>query len=181
MSVVTSLPSSPTDGQECVLDPSGWTIVGTAEVVSDVQWLLRYRSSTGKWHLIGGDPLIVKVDTAESKTSGTTYANLPTAGPAIRVGVVGDYLVECGCFAASLAAIDGWMSYDIGTSGVGNAADTDGVRTLNNSLGQLALRSTPRRQTISTANHYFYAKYKWANGAIVFSNRFIRILPIRLG
>lgn len=176
--LVTTLPGSPTNGQTCVINPAGWGIFGTAEVQADVQWLMRYNSTTTKWHYIGGNPLITKVDTQENRAVAASYANLTTTGPGVTLVIAGDYIIQVGTRLGSLASFGGYMSYDVG--GVA-AVDADAVFA---SVGAIALfvsgESIPRRKTVA-ANTNVLSKYKATTNAVTFTNRWMSVLPIRLG
>ena len=175
--IVTSLPASPADGQECIFDPSAWTVTGTAEVQSDVQWHLRYRQSTGKWHFIGGQPLVICVNTQETR-SVNSYASLTTAGPGLTAGVAGDFVVQVGFTYGSLAAAGGFMSYDVGGT---SAVDADSaIATNGTSSLAAAVVSIPRRKTLA-ASSALLAKYKANAGTAVYERRWMSVLPIRLG
>lgn len=179
LSLVTTLPASPADGQMCVLDPSGWTITGTAEAVGDVQWMIRYRSSTGKWHCVGGDPLVVKVDASEVRTAAAAYAALATAGPGITVAIAGDYLVQVGSYVATIANFRGDHSYDVGGTG---AVDADAASAFIGAAGGGggSAISVPRRKSLA-ASATLLSKYKATTNNAAFANRWISILPVRLG
>ena len=86
----TSLPASPTDGQEAILVDS------TSN--PSYQWRFRYNagsSSAYKWEFIGGDPARSYVSYAESTTS-TGYVPLTTTGPSLTLPRAGEYGVRWG-------------------------------------------------------------------------------------
>lgn len=80
--VVTSLPGSPVNGQECNFH----------DATNNVVWRLKYRSAAAgsyKWDVIGGPPLLAQANPAgQAAASG---AHLPLALP-----LAGDYLVDSG-------------------------------------------------------------------------------------
>jgi len=162
LALVTSLPGSPTDGQECILVDS--TSAPT------YQWRLRYNSTTTKWHYLGGTPGFHEIATSES-TSSTTYAALATAGPLFALPVAGDYDVEFGAKFTVNNTIT--MSYDIGGTG---AVDGDSI-SANNNTGS---HSRLRRKTGLTAVT-LTAKYKVDTGTHSAMNRWMRITPVKLG
>lgn len=85
--LVTSLPTTPVDGQECNL---------LVDATNGVVWHLVYRAAEPgpyKWYFTGGEPLF-----GEDLTIMTPVATLSTnVTPAVTVPNAGDYLVEHGC------------------------------------------------------------------------------------
>ena len=81
----TSLPGSPSDGDEYILVDSTTT--------PTYQWRFRYNSSGGtyKWEFVGGSTLTLAVDTDETITSAATWMSL--SGPAFTAPRAGIYLV----------------------------------------------------------------------------------------
>lgn len=171
--IVTALPGSPTDGQECYLTDS--------LTAPTYRWHLQYEASQTKWHFIGGAPLFAEV-TANETTASTTYVALATAGPAIALPLAGDYDVGEGFTGAAGNNVGGIMSYDIGATG---AVDADKVRTSSLTISgggsQPASAMRIRRKTGLTAVT-LTAKYKSPDGgSIGFENRWMRVTPVRLG
>lgn len=171
----TSLPGSPYDGQ---------VIVYQADATNGIYWLLRYRSgsaSSYKWEFIGGPPLFAEVTTDEG-TASATYVALATAGPSITVPLAGDYGVEIGSTGYSTtAACNNLHSYDIGGTG---AVDADATQlqqptTLGSTIGSV---SRLRRKTGLAASTALVSKYRRATaGTAQFSNRWMRVTPVRVG
>lgn len=169
--LVTSLPGSPTDGQEIVLVDSL-----TAPTYS---WHLRYvaAKASNKWIFVGGAPGFGQVDTDESTTS-TTYAALATAGPSFTLPVPGDYIVEVGCSAKHSAAAEIFMSYDIGATG---AVDADAYREQDTNSTIYSTGSYARKKT-GLAAVALVAKYRGgAAGTANFRSRWMRVTPIAIG
>lgn len=86
--VVTSLPSSPYDGQE---------ISYLADAANAVIWRFRYKAASAsayKWEFIGGTP---KTATANGPGNTAITLNVWTSvgGPIIAVPLAGDYLLSC--------------------------------------------------------------------------------------
>lgn len=85
--VVTALPTSPVNGQECYF---------LADATNGVVWHLKYRagsSSLYQWEYIGGPPLIHKIDTDQTfaEQAPTTYVDAATVGPQITLPLSGDF------------------------------------------------------------------------------------------
>ena len=84
--LVTSLPSSPIDGQECYY---------LADATAGVIWHLRYRAASAsayKWELVGG-PFVEREIIPEEVTTGTgsSFGNLSTVGPSFTTPFAGDW------------------------------------------------------------------------------------------
>jgi hypothetical protein len=114
--LVTSLPSSPFDGQE---------VYYQADAANGVLWHLRYRaasSSASKWEHVGGSALYNAIETSQA-TSGSGYVDLATVGPSITIPLAGDYELIFGAqnFSGQPAAI----SFSRGGTA---AVDTDSIR-----------------------------------------------------
>jgi len=85
---VTSLPSSPTDGQE---------VYYVADATNGVVWHLRYRagsSSSYKWEFVGGAELRAEVATGETVAVGASYIDFATVGPTVTAPLAGDYNIR---------------------------------------------------------------------------------------
>ena len=99
---VTTLPSSPIDGQEVFYQSTtagtGGGATATMESVGAV-WHLRYRSASSssyKWEAVGASPIIYgKADAVTDTITSATFANLPTTGTAASIvaALAGDYSV----------------------------------------------------------------------------------------
>lgn len=166
---VTALPAGAVDGQECNF---------VADAANGVVWHMKYRAadtSGFKWQFVGGPPLTDEVLTPES-TSATAFAAL--AGPTITVPVVGDYLVEIGASAFANAVVgDAVMSYAIGvTAATENDRVLIGASTTFSQSGSRVRRKTGLAQGTALS-----ARYKGQAGAVTFLDRWMRVLPVRLG
>lgn len=85
-SLVTSLPASPTDGQEVYYQNA---VMEVARII----WHLRYRSASAssyKWEFLGGLPLLSDVDTDETIINPAGFAELATT-QSIIVPLAGVY------------------------------------------------------------------------------------------
>jgi hypothetical protein len=176
ISVGTSLPGSPTNGQQYIYTDS--------TTAPTYQWLLQYDSSISgsyKWRFIGGFALMAFVDTEQSTTS-TSYTDLTTTGPTVTSPLAGTYLVRQGCYAyrsTGSTNINAYMSYNVGGTG---AVDADAARMVAHTGSNTShATGTMERQKTVAASTAFTSKYKVdANGAN-FGSRFISILPVLVG
>ena len=170
----TSLPGSPTDGQEYILVDS--------TTAPTYQWRFRYNagsSQTEKWEFVGGAPALSTVATLEGTTS-ATYAALTTAGPSIVIPQAGVYAIELGAqfeVSGGSGVAASYMSYDIGATG---AVDADGAFI---SLAQAAYTLNAvkaQRKTLTAVT--LTAKYRRLSGSATarFIDRFMRVTPVRV-
>lgn len=168
---VTSLPSSPYDGQ---------TVVYAADATNGVMWTLRYRaasSSSYKWEVVGGTVLSSEVTTYHS-TSSTTFTDLTTSGPSVTLPLAGDYIVSIGMLAYSDTTAGYYvMSYAIG----GTAAAAADQAVLENTLVGRAypVSRTMRKTGLSAVT--LTSKYRTSAGTLNCSNRYLSAMPIRVG
>jgi hypothetical protein len=166
--VVSALPGSPVDGQECYL---------LADVTAGTVWHLRYRAaspSTYKWEFLGGGESIAVVDTPES-TSSTTFTNLATIGPTINIGLAGEYIVRGGCGAQASAGQN--ASIGLATAATPGAADQVTVTLSTAFTGVLYLA---RKLTVA-AGGFVQMKYMTNAGSTTFSGRELTVYPLRVG
>jgi hypothetical protein len=170
----TTLPGSPTDGQEAFLVDS--------TTLATYQWRFRWNagsSNTDKWEFIGGSPVTVEVATSEA-TGSATYTALTTAGPSFALPRAGVYQIDEG-FTASFSANStvATMSFDIGGTG---AVDADSVSVTTGSgagTNQVFTASRSMRKSGLTAVT-LTSKYKAAVGTATFSKRWLRVIPVRV-
>jgi len=164
--LVTSLPGSPVDGQECYY---------VADAAGGVIWQLRYRAasaSTYKWEFVGGGSLVAE-DLSAFNTSSATYVN---CGPTLTAPLAGDYVILQGAVVEGGAA--GWrgrIAYNgvdteaVYASGQGANANPDGngiSRTL--------------RRTLTASAYTLKARSDAAN-ALNFGFRHMQFVPVRVG
>ena len=176
-SLVLALPSSPSDGDECVLVDS--------LSAPTYQWHLKYiaGASTYKWYYVGGFPLFAEVTTSQSTTS-SSYTDLATAGPSVTVPVAGDYMVEIGAWHHNNpnggSARDSFMSYAIGASA---ASDNDAMFVTGQSSTVQYEGSRARLKTAIAASSSLACKYRTGGGTptCTWANRWIRVVPLRVG
>ncbi len=170
---VTSLPGSPADGDE---------VYYLADATNRILWHLRYNASGGtyKWEVLGGTPLYAEVTTSETLASAGSYQALTTAGPSITVPLPGEYEVTVGSLAGTgTVGGDMFHSYDIGGTG---AVDADATRTLGaDGDARNVHMSRTRRKTFTAATTAIVSKYKSTTTARGFRDRWLRIVPLRVG
>lgn len=97
----TSLPVSPTDGQEAILVDSLTN--------PTYQWRFRYNAgstSTYKWEFVGGIPILAGPQGSLTTATNATWLDL-TSGPTLTVPRAGVYIVEHGCGIQNNGATSG--------------------------------------------------------------------------
>jgi hypothetical protein len=176
---VTSLPSSPADGDMCVF---------AADATNGIYWLLRYRAGSAsayKWEYLGGEELFAEVlgSLPGEGTTSASYTNLATVGPSITTPLAGDYKVEVGGHGYQVggAGLDNYLiSYAIGAT---PASDDDAVIFYGGGPTTGATLSRRRRKNGLGAGAAIVSKYKTepSGAQFYFLNRFLSIKPIRVG
>lgn len=167
---VTTLPSAPKDGDE---------VYFVADAPNGVLWRLRFNAAaTGyKWEYVGGSALLRLVSTAES-TNSQTYVDLVTAGPSYALPVAGvwDLMVS---FTAqnNFASNANVMSVQLGSTAT---ADTESARESSAKGNQPVNATRTMRRTLS-APGTVRAQYRVDGGTGQFSDRVLRVTPVRIG
>jgi hypothetical protein len=82
---VTTLPASPTDGQQALLTDS--------VTVPTYSWLMQWNASLSRWTFIGGADWIGSVDTDENRSGTGTFGDLATVGPTFTTPRAGTYQI----------------------------------------------------------------------------------------
>ena len=171
---VTTLPSSPVDGQEVYYQADG---------TNGVIWHLRYRSgsaSTYKWEYVGGTALSSEVPASEGIPASGSYGNLATVGPSVTVPLAGDYDIYAGAQLTTNAvnyifiglSIDGagvaeWANMYQDPAGANNQVSRRGVKTVTRGAG------SPNTGRI-------LMQYRSGSGQATYYYRFIFAVPIRV-
>lgn len=168
----TTLPGSPTDGQEAVLVDSVTN--------PTYQWRFRYNAgslNTDKWEFVGGSPAYAKVAASES-TASTAYVALTTVGPSFTIPRGGVYRVEVGSKHGPYNSNESLHSYDIGATG---AVDGDAAVHNESSGSNSSSMPVSVEEKSLTASTALVSKYRALNATSVsFSERWIRVTPVRV-
>lgn len=179
---VTTLPSSPVDGQE---------VYFAADASNGVIWHLRYRdAATGyKWEYVGGPPICSAVNTnSRTLTNQLTYADYPTdqVTLALPSGIGGDFDITGSVYSlltggAGITPAIYW-SYSTDSGGT-NASDAWAV--VNVAGGGVVgggSMSTTYRHTSLTAGVTIREKGRTVgNYSNIAQIRSLSILPVRVG
>lgn len=113
---VTTLPASPTDGQQSVLVDSTSS--------PTYAWLMQYSATASKWIFIGGTPLISETSTAGTAAS-TTYVTPTTASVSVTAPRTGTYIIEFGYEIQGLTSADCYQWWAAPKLGSLATSDTD--------------------------------------------------------
>lgn len=178
--IVTALPSSPIDGQECKFQVDATS--GTA----GVNFHLRYNStssSTYKWEHVGGGQFFAEATNSVATTA--SYAD-PASGPSITLpAIAGDWNIEVGGeLYSSVAGEYTYISYAVGGSA---SVDADGVRTRQGdaaAAGAATLITTSIRRKVKTAiaaSTVIKLQIKGTGTNGVVNQRWLSIRPVRVG
>ncbi|HEY7418283.1 MAG TPA: hypothetical protein VH593_24090 [Ktedonobacteraceae bacterium] len=97
----TTLPASPTDGQQAVL------VDNTSSPT--YSWLFQWSATASKWFFIGGSDAYSQVLTDES-SGNNGYTNLATVGPQVTVPRAGVYEISWSCNGTGAAGGNGWQA-----------------------------------------------------------------------
>jgi len=179
VTVGTTLPASPVDGQEAILVDSltaptyNWRFKYVAGITADAY----------KWVFIGGDDAFSEVVASETPNS-ATYVALATPGPSITVPRAGIYVVEIGFLMQNISWGGGfaqYMSYDIGATGAVDA-DGTGAMMVNITTTASLMVSRPRVKTFTSGPTALVAKYRHnsATTNYPFAQRWMRVVPKRV-
>lgn len=148
-------------------------------------WRFKYVASISdayKWLCVGGAAALVEVPTAESAGLTTAAYNATTTpGPSFTVPRAGIYTVAHGFTSeyVSGANVALLMSYDIGATG---AVDADAARAWMTTMAvQFGTSPARERAKTLTAGTALVSKYRYYNaGGSAFSNRWLRVMPVRV-
>jgi hypothetical protein len=167
-SFVTSLPSTPYDGQ---------IIYYRADATNGVIWQFRYNASSAssyKWEFVGGGKLYSFIATQENRST-TVYGDLTTVGPSITAPLAGDYHIMWGAGGFNRSTGQGYMALNVG----GTAYTTQDHYLIFASQGD-----TPWREVIIpniSAASLIKAQYASSTGQSDWWSRYMLVHPRRVG
>lgn len=176
---VTSLPSSPVDGQE---------IYYAADATNGVIWHLRYRSgssSSYKWEFVGGPPMFSQ-DLPATSRSGSATSNTwlgTTSDPAVTVPLAGDYEVF---HSARLSVSSGAATLYIGVKIGASEATNPGLLTSSSYESVGSATQTPMAHGVITAvaaSTTLTQRYLEVGGSVTLYRDVarMRVTPVRVG
>ncbi len=171
--LVTSLPASPTDGQE---------VNFLADATNGVVWRLRYRSASAsayKWEFIGGPPLTAEVLTQEART-GNAYGDTVTPGPDVVVPLAGDYDFDFSAQGTQQTA-DSYIYVAPQIGSASTPSDNDAAN-IYSKFGYNDRFGRTIRRTASAANMRIRLQYKSSSAnPHTWALRNLAVTPVRVG
>jgi len=173
--LVTSLPSSPSDGDTIYYQSASMASLSIA-------WTLRYRSGGGtyKWEFVGGAPLYVNFDTSRTRAA-QTYDAI-TDAVEVTNPLAGVYVIEHGCNMGYTTGGPGngetWATVKLGTAA---AADAEGIAVVSSSSGMTYTASRSLVRTLASSMT-IAQQYKSPVGTTsTFRYRWVQIRPVAVG
>jgi hypothetical protein len=156
------------DGQECRFSVDASTV-----------WNLKYNATSGKWNYIGGPPMYQEVTTAESTATLNAFTALATAGPSMALPLAGDYMIEIG-FAGSAAAAG--VAVRMGYNMAPIAASLNDVVMFESKVATAYIEtvSRVRVKTGIAVGTSLNARYQTSHASAIWSNRWMKVTPIRV-
>ncbi len=165
---VSSLPASPINQQEC------YYIVDSTSL-----WHLKYRTTTNKWHFIGGASLSHEVGEAiggaSVNTTNTSYVDL-TGGPTVTVPLAGTYEILFGAHSYNSGAAYAVMSVKLGGAAT---SDNQAAMIYGNSGVGIGTIVRGIRTGSLTASTEIKCQYRaFAAGTAHFYTRWLKVVPV---
>jgi microcystin-dependent protein len=173
--LVSALPASPIDGQECYLQTAAMAAVGAV-------WRLRYRAASAsayKWESLGGAPLAL-----EGQSASTTLASMTPFGTGTVLPCAGDYLMQFGGTYTRTNTAE-WLHIFFDMS--------DGVKSIQSGVWLRSTTANTPEQSLSLAmsgrvlgaaaggNWRLRLANSNASSTVSVSNGWYTITPIRVG
>ena len=169
----TKLPTNPTDGQQFILVDSA--------IASSWQWCFRYNTrstSAYKWEYVGGTPIHVDHDAADTTTSGS---GADLGGPYVTLPRSGLFFVAIGCAASP--NVTGVANTSIGLANQAGTIQFGTVMSLANQPvgGYVCAMSRSFRTIQGNAGDVWKTLYSISNGlSTSFSARWIDLWPLKV-
>lgn len=165
----TTLPGSPTNGQEAILVDSTTN--------PTYAWSFRYNSSsahTDKWEFIGGADADVEVETSQS-TSSVSYVDLATVGPSFTLPRAGVYTFGYGASVIQSADDNGVRSVALF-----GAAELDRIEVVSSYGSRRQVPWKCRRVAGLTGSQVVKLQYLSSVGSGTFERRRLTVRPVRV-
>ena len=161
----TTLPSTPTDGQQAILVDSTTT--------PNYAWLLQWSATAAKWFYLGGSPLRNSNDGAQASAAANGVWG-SAGGMAITLPRAGTYDIRFGGMSGGQGSgTTSWMGFGVN----GAPASNDYVTANNTTVGNLAL--TRRKAGLAaSASIDMYVQDSDATRRMSFSIRFLEAIPV---
>jgi hypothetical protein len=169
----TTLPASPSDGQEAILVDSLTN--------PTYQWRFRYNagsSSAYKWEFVGGANLVSGVITAENSTTTNAWVNMATVGPIVTVPRAGDYFFIASCVLGMTAATSN-IQLGVGYGDFGTASFS-AIASIYTAGGFVSPSLSGRANGVAAGQDWRQKYYNTVAGTMTARDRWLSVLPIRV-
>lgn len=175
--IVEALPSSPAEGDRCVLKATATGADAT------VYWGLVYDEGEAErpWSVIGGAPLHAFDNDLRTLTNQTSYASLPTDPISVTLpSVKGNWDIEVSAEVDTDGTASGYISYAVGATA---ANDNWSARfgTEGGVGGNADVGKRYRHTSVASGAKIEEKARTGGNYAIDWSKRHLWIMPLRLG
>lgn len=178
--VMTSLPTSPVDGQ---------VIYYMADATNGVVWQLRYNAASAsvyKWEFVGGSPLESSSPTnAQTTGGGTFYTTTLTDGTAIvsvPLPLAGDYLAEWNAMTGHAAAATTQPGIGVWRPNAGEPNTPSGGYIVTSSYGSGSVHDASGRSRLTSCIVGPASMvYLYTAQVEIFYQRRLTITPVRVG
>lgn len=174
--LVTTLPTSPVDGQECNF---------LADATNGVVWHLVYRAATGKWLFTGGAPLTATQPDAGIAAGSGVWSGL--ASPLqIVAPLAGDYMVRisAAAYMSNMGSSNPVMYTGLSVGGAAPASSWQVGAGFAVPAGQQTWpgRDFEQRYNGVAAAAVLQAQHQWTGAAPpLITTRYMSAYPVRVG
>ena len=178
--LVSVLPGSPVDGQECYF---------LADATNGVLWHLSYRAGSAspyKWEVVGGSRLFAAIAaSAVIASAAGGWSDLTgSVGPSITVPLAGDYDISGGALSTWAGSANAY--HGLGANVGGTVLTLDQYTETSGAVfgGNQGLNGDARATTVAASA---LIKLQYANSGGVnsatpnFANRWLEVTPVRVG
>ena len=180
--IVTTLPSSPVDGQEILFRPPGAD--GPGGTGTGLLWAFRYNAASTnsyKWEYIGGAPMYSLSDGTTRQTLSTTYVTLTAPLPSLTLPLDGDYdiAIEASLGVVTPGTHDALLSYAFTGAVAIAASDVWAIESHNlQASARRAYRHTQRNAGSIVAEQ---ARVTVSGAQLNVQRRALFVTPVRVG
>lgn len=170
---VTSLPSSPYDGQE---------IYYVADATNGVLWHLRYNAASAsayKWEFLGGSDLTTAAGGGTGAVAANTWVDSPGSQTDVTVPLAGDYEVRAQT-QIQASTVVGNMGIALGATATPTGATAPGA-TWNNANQYVSLATVGRVNSVAASTVIRIRYFMSAAITINVANPTLQVRPVRVG
>lgn len=174
--LVTSLPASPVDGQECNY---------IADATNGVVWHFVYRSALGKWVFTGGAPLVATSPDEGISVAASTWSALVTPMQVVAP-LAGDYMVKvsAGGYFSNMSNANPYLTTGLSIGGAAPTINWQSGPGFTVPAGQQTFpgRDYERKYTGIAAAAVLQVQHQWVNQAPpIIQTRYMTVSPVKVG